>query len=107
MTKYDLTVLIDVSKGEEHAKECQGKIENIITSTGGKIFSVTNDGRKDLVNTFRKYRQAFHLRFQYEGANQTLDALAKEYKINESIIRQLNLKLDTVLSPTKIEELVK
>ena len=106
MNNYDLSVLFNSSDGEEKAKECQTKLEKIITSTGGGVYESQFNGRIDLVNTFRKHTQAYSARIQYKGSNKTLEALHKEFKINETIIRQLNARLESVYNEKQLAELV-
>ena len=72
---------------------------------GGGVYDSQFNGRIDLVNTFRKHTQAYSARIQYKGSNKTLEALHKEFKINETIIRQLNARL-TVYNEKQLAELV-
>jgi ribosomal protein S6 len=106
MRNYDLTVLINTEGGEESAKANHAKLNDIITSNKGAIYSSAFNGRIDLVNTFRKYTQAYAIRIQYSATVECLDALHKEFKINEAIIRQVNSSMEKILNPTQIEELV-
>ena len=106
MRNYDLTVFIDVAEGEEGAKAIHEKLNGIVTSGGGTVFSSTFNGRIDLANTFRKHTQAYAIRIQYSASIQCLEALHKEFKINEAVIRQTNSTMAKILTPTQIEELV-
>ena len=106
MRNYDLTVLINTEGGEESAKANHAKLNDIITSNKGTIYSSAFNGRIDLVNTFRKHTQAYAIRIQYSASTQCLEALHKEFKINEAIIRQINSTMSNILSPTQIQELV-
>ena len=106
MRNYDLTVLINTEGGEEAAKANQAKLSDIITSNKGAIYASTFNGRIDLVNTFRKHSQAYAIRIQYSANNECLEALHKEFKINESIIRQVNSTMSKILSTNQIQELV-
>jgi len=107
MRNYDLTVFIDVAEGEEGAKAIHEKLNGIVTSGGGTVFSSTFNGRIDLINTFKKHTQAYSVRIQYSADNALLDALSKEYKINEKIIRQLNSKMESILSPEQMAAVTK
>ena len=107
MKNYDLSVMFDSTKGEEEAKAVLEKLLEVIKKSGGTVYNSTFNGKIDLVNTFRKHRQAYSARVQYSTNNQGLEALSKEFKINEGIIRQLNTLLDSVLNEEQISELVK
>jgi ribosomal protein S6 len=107
MRNYDLTVMFDSSKGEDEAKALHAKLEDIIKTSGGTVYKGEFIGRIDLVNTFKKHTQAYSSRIQYSTDNKGLEALNKEYKINEGIIRQLNTTLESVLNEEQIAELVK
>ncbi len=107
MRNYDLSVLFDTKDGEEGAKALFTKLEDMITKAKGNILKSEFIGRIDLVNTFRKYTQAYSVRIQYSGNDKVLAALSKEFKINESIIRNLNTRLESVLSESELAELVK
>ena len=107
MRKYDLSVLVDVANGEEAAKEINKKVEETIIKANGSIIKNEFQGRLDLAGTFKKHTQAYSMRIHYEGDNGTIEALNKEFKINEQIIRSLNLTLESVFSPSQIVELTK
>ena len=107
MRNYDLSVLFDSAKGEEDAKTLQNKLEEVIKKSGGNIYKSEFNGRIDLVNTFKKHTQAYSARIQYSTDNKGLEALNKEFKINEGIIRNLNTSLESVLNEEQIAELVK
>jgi ribosomal protein S6 len=106
MNNYDLSVFFNTSGGEDSAKDLLGKLEGHITSTNGKIYKSEFIGKIDLATTFQKHTQAYSARIKYSGSTETLNALHKEFKINESIIRQLNARLEHVLSKSKVEELI-
>ena len=107
MRNYDLTVFYDSSNGENAAKELETKLETTITKNGGKIYSKEHLGKVTLAGTFKHHAQAYGTRFQYAADNKCLAALEKEYQINEGIIRQLNTRLESVLSEEKLADLVK
>ena len=106
MRNYDLTVLINTEGGEDSAKANHTKLNDIITSHKGTIYASVFNGRIDLANTFRKHTQAYAIRIQYSASIQCLEALHKEFKINEAVIRQTNSTMAKILTPTQIEELV-
>lgn len=107
MRNYDLTVFYDTSNGEDAAKELETKLETTITKNGGKIYNKEYLGKVNLAGTFKHHTQAYGTRFQYAADNACLAALDKEYTINEGIIRQLNTRLESVLSEEKLADLVK
>lgn len=107
MRKYDLSVFANISNGEEGAKETFAKVEAVIKKANGSILKSEFNGKLDLAVTFRKHTQAYSTRIQYEGDNDTIEALNKEFKINEQIIRTLNLTLESVFTPDQITQLTK
>ena len=107
MRNYDLSVFFDVSKGEEEAKKLQQKLVTVIEKSGGKIYTNEDLGKVSLASTFKKHSQAYGSRIQYATDNKGLDALNKEYQINEGIIRHLNMRLEHVVDEEKVEELTK
>ena len=106
MRKYDLTVLIDVEKGEEFAKEYSSKLDSIITSSGGKIFTLDFEGRLDLAHTFKKHNQAYKTRIIFESNNDGITNLEREFKINEAVIRTLNVLLSSTKEESEIEKII-
>lgn len=107
MRNYDLTVLFDVSKGEEEAKTLKEKITNVITKGGGTIYEASDISKTPLVNTFKKHTQAYLTRIQYSANNEVLAGLEREFQINEGIIRQVNTRMESVLNTEQIAELTK
>jgi ribosomal protein S6 len=107
MRNYDLTVFFDVANGEEEAKKLHEKLIATITKKNGKIYKDTYLGKVPLVSTFKKHSQAYGARIQYAATNEELAALEKEYQINEGIIRQLNSRMEHILSEEEIAEVTK
>ena len=105
MRQYDLTVLVNTSTGEDAAKEIETKLNDIIGKKG-RIFKSVFNGRLDLSETFKKHTQAYSIRIQYEGDNSTLDALSKEFTINESIIRHTNFLLSNIMDQDKVTKVI-
>ena len=107
MKNYDLTVFFSTSGGEEEAKKLEEKLLNVITKNDGKIYKNEFLGKISLPSTFKKNSQAYGTRIQYAANQDGLNALSREYQINEGIIRQLNTRMENVLNEEKIAELTK
>lgn len=107
MKNYDLTVLFSTSGGEEEAKKLEEKLLNVITKNDGKIYKNEFLGKVSLPSTFKKHNQAYGSRIQYAANQDGLNALSREYQINEGIIRQLNSRMEHILNEEKIAELTK
>ena len=105
MTNYNLTVFLDIADGEEYATEFKTKLEELIKKNDGKIFNIENHGRVELSNTFKKHTQAYHIQTQYAGSNSTLAALNKEFKINEKVIRTMNVLLRSIKEEADVEKI--
>ena len=105
MTNYNLTVFLDIANGEEYATEFKSKLEELIKKNEGKIFDIKNNGRVDLAHTFKKHSQAYHIQTQYAGTKKTLSALNKEFKINEQIIRTINVLLRSIKEEADVEKI--
>ena len=107
MKQYNLTVFLDSSKGEDFAKEYVEKLTKILTSNSATIFSMDLLGRIDLAHTFKRHTQAYHINVIFESDAKCLEKLHKEFKTTDSVIRYMNVLLDSIKTPAEIEALTK
>ena len=102
MRQYNLTVLIDVNKGEDFAKEYVTKLSDLIKTNKGTVYSSELVGRIDLAVTFKKHSQAYQIDVTYSADPKTLEKIQKEFKINEAVIRNINVLLESIKSEEEI-----
>ena len=93
MQKYETLFAVIPDMTEEEVKAMVEKIQNVITSNGGKVEEVDEWGMKKLAYKINnKYRDAYYTLINFEAEKPCLDALNHTFRITEDIIRDIIVK---------------
>ena len=95
MKLYELTVIINSSLEDSAIQAEIEKIENQITSTGGKIHKLERWGVRRLTYNIKGFNQGYYVHFLFEGRGGLASEIERAMRINENILRYL-----TVLAPS-------
>lgn len=87
MRTYELLSIIKPNiDSEEFDKNC-AKIEETITSLGGKVLSTDKMGRKKLSYDIKDYRDGYFVVHNYELDPNQADKFNRQLRLNENILR--------------------
>ena len=87
MRTYELLSIIKPNiDSEEFDKNC-AKIEETITSLGGKVLSTDKMGRKKLSYDIKDYRDGYFVVHNYELEPNQADKFNRQLRLNENILR--------------------
>lgn len=93
MTKYELTVLIDLGL-ETQIEPTTKKLKDLIESNGGVIALEDNWGKKKLAYQIKKQDFALYLYFEIELPADAPLKISNTLNITESVLRYLLVKVD-------------
>ncbi|MFB3055620.1 MAG: 30S ribosomal protein S6 [Ignavibacteriaceae bacterium] len=95
MTKkmYESAVLINAALEDDQIQSIISHIKELISSNDGEITDVEDWGRKRLAYMIKRSKIGYYIIFQFNAYPQIISPLEKFYKLDENILRYLNIKL--------------
>ena len=97
MTKkmYESAILINAALEDNQIQSIISHVKDLISSNDGEITDVEDWGRKRLAYMIKKSKIGYYIIFQFNAFPQIISTLEKFYKLDENILRYLNIKLTT------------
>jgi len=97
MTKkmYESAILINAALEDNQIQSIISHVKELISSNDGEITDVEDWGRKRLAYMIKKSKIGYYIIFQFNAYPQIISTLEKFYKLDENILRYLNIKLTT------------
>ena len=95
MTKkvYESAILINAALEDNQIQSIISHIKELISSNDGEIIDIEDWGRKRLAYMIKKSKIGYYIIFQLNVYPQTISTLEKFYKLDENILRYLNIRL--------------
>lgn len=95
MTKkmYESAVLINAALEDDQIQSIISHIKELISSNDGEITDVEDWGRRRLAYVIKRSKIGYYIIFQFNAYPQIISPLEKFYKLDENILRYLNIKL--------------
>ena len=87
MRTYELLSIIKPNIDSEEFDKVCAKIEETITSLGGKVLSTDKMGRKKLSYDIKDYRDGYFVVHNYELEPNQADKFNRQLRLNEDILR--------------------
>lgn len=91
MRLYETTIITDSQLSDPEIETEIKKIEELITANGGEIVEIQRWGNRRFAYEIKHKRQGIYVHFLYKGKPTTPAALESAFKVNERIIRFLNV----------------
>jgi small subunit ribosomal protein S6 len=91
---YESAVIINAALDDAQIEAIITKIQDTIQLNGGTISVLDKWGRKRLAYMINKSKIGFYVIFRFEAPSEAISKLERVYRLEESIIRFLTIKLD-------------
>ena len=97
MTKkmYESAILINAALEDNQIQSIISHVKELISSNDGEITDVEDWGRKRLAYMIKKSKIGYYIIFQFNAYPHIISTLEKFYKLDENILRYLNIRLTT------------
>ena len=99
---YESVILLNAALEDEQIQSVIGRIKETITGNDGEIEEIEDWGRKRLAYTIKKSKIGYYVIFRFYAFPETIPTLERFYKLDESILRYLTIKL----SQNALEQIV-
>ncbi len=94
MQKYETIFVIDSLLKSEEIEANIAKYEKFISANGGIIEVIDRWGKKRLAYEIKKRQYGYYVLIRFDGPGAIVKQLEREYRLNESILRYMTLRLN-------------
>lgn len=93
MNSYESLFIVDLSNGEEAAKETVAKFTNLIAENG-KIFDIADWGKRRLAYLINDMSEGYYTVVTFKAPADFIAELDRLFNIDEAIMRKLVIRLE-------------
>ena len=93
MQKYETIFVIDSLLKPDEIDAIISKYEKFISDNGGQIETIERWGKKRLAYEIKKRQYGYYVLIRFDGPGSMIKPLEREYRLNESILRYMTLRL--------------
>lgn len=98
-SNYESIFIIKPTLSDEETEKVIQKMRDLITSGGGEIVNVENWGKKKLAYEIKKHKKGHYVLLHLKGEGPIIKELERNYRLNDSIIKFLTVKLKGDFAP--------
>lgn len=102
---YEGMYILSATLSEDARNKALERIQNGITSRGGVIAKIHNQGRKKLAYEIDGHREGYYYVIYFEVVPSAIGELWQEYHLNEDMIRFITLRVDKVMDKIEFKSL--
>jgi len=90
---YETAVLLNAALEDEQIQSLISRIKELISTNGGEISEIEDWGRKRLAYMVNKNKIGYYAIFRFNALPDLVSKLERFYKLDESVLRYLTIKL--------------
>ncbi|NIA31926.1 MAG: 30S ribosomal protein S6 [Actinobacteria bacterium] len=94
MQKYETIFVIDSLLKSDEIEAIITKYEKFISTNGGQIETIDPWGKKRLAYEINKRQYGYYVLIRFDGPGSIIKQLEREYRLNETILRYMTLRLN-------------
>lgn len=91
---YESVIILNASLEDDQIDSTLNRIEDQISTSGGKITDIDKWGRKRLAYPIQKSKSGYYVVYLFESPRELIAKLERNYRLDENIIRYLTIKLE-------------
>ncbi len=91
---YECTFICLPELDGAKVEELISKVSKVIETSGGTIKNLQQLGKKKLAYNIRKFREGIYVYMEIEGSGSMVSSLENLFKVNDSIMRFLTVKVE-------------
>jgi small subunit ribosomal protein S6 len=94
---YESIFIINANLSDEETAGIIKKMQDVVTKQGGEMLKFEDWGKKKLAYEIKKQKRGHYAFFQFKSAPAAVSELERTYKMTDSIIKFLTVKLEKEL----------
>ncbi len=102
---YEGMYIISATLSEDARNKALERVQNEITSRGGEIHKVHDQGKKRMAYEIDGHREGHYFIIYFSVAPAAISELWNEYHLHEDLIRFITLRTDKVLEKIEFKAL--
>jgi small subunit ribosomal protein S6 len=103
---YEGMYVISATLSDDARHKALDRIQNGITSRGGKIEKLHEQGRRRLAFEINGHREGYYYIIYFTAPTSAIAELWQEYHLNEDLIRFITLETEEVMEKIEFKKLV-
>src|SRR5574338_1625306 len=101
MELYESLFIIRPSLSDEETSALIENRKGVVTKTGASLVRAENWGRKKLAYEIKRERKGTYVYFYFQGPGTVVGELERSYRLEDSIIKFLTVKLEQEPAPPR------
>ncbi len=97
MPIYESIFIINPNLSDEETTAVIKKMQDVVTKQGGEMIKFEDWGKKKLAYEIKKQKRGHYAFFQFKAAPAAVSELERTYKLTDSVIKFLTVKLEKEL----------
>ena len=102
---YEGMYILSAHLSEDARNKAFEKIKEQITSRGGQIMKIHDQGRRRLAYEINRHREGYYYLMYFTLSPGFLGELSEEYRRSEDLLRYLTIQADKVMEELKFKQL--
>ncbi len=102
---YEGMYVLNAHISEDSRNHAFEKIKSGVTNRGGEIVKIHDQGRRRLAYEINRQKEGYYYLVYFNLPTEDVSDLWQEYHLNESLLRFVTLRTDTVLEEIKFKQL--
>ncbi len=97
MPIYESIFIINPNITDEETANVIKKMQDVVAKQGGEMLKYEDWGKKKLAYEIKKHKRGHYAFFQFKAAPAAVSELERTYKLTDSVIKFLTVKLEKEL----------
>ncbi len=94
MNKYEIMFIVKSDMEEKDIKKTAEDMKKVLTDKQAKIVKEEELGQKELAYEIEKMKTGYYFLYTVEASSEAIDEFKRIARINESILRELTIKVE-------------
>jgi small subunit ribosomal protein S6 len=97
MNLYESIFIINANQTDEEIANVIKKMQDVVAKQGGEMIKFEDWGKKKLAYEIKKQKRGHYVFFQFKSAPGAVSELERTFKLTDSVIKFLTVKLEKEL----------
>ena len=107
MRHYEMVYIVNPTLEAESLKDVVDKFSDIVNKLKGTIIEVNEWGKRKLAYEIKKFDKGYYILLDFCGLPAVVKELERNLKLDDRILKYLNIKLDEDVDPEELISKVK
>ena len=101
MREYELTYIVRPDVDEEGLAAITARVQQVITSNGGRVIKADSWGKRRLAYPIRRYTEGYYTFLRTELTDKAIREVERQLKLSEDVFRHLLVRVEETTEPAQ------